>query len=195
MTEKELHKLKRQDFLQLLLTQGQEMAELQTQLKDTTAELEQIRETDERLKEKLNEKDELIEKLKGRLDQKDATINSLQAEMEEERASRRIELDEAGSIAVAALRLNGIFEAAQQAADQYLYNIKLRHEEGTLGATASPKEDAAPAEPSSEMPEAAQEEKPAENMGEVALNKLKAAVKSVDFSNISNFFQRNKPQE
>lgn len=192
MTEKELHKLKRQDFLQLLLTQGQEMAELQTQLKDTTAELEQIRMTDERLKEKLNEKDELIEKLKGRLDQKDATINSLRTEMEADRASRRIELDEAGSIAMAALRLNGVFEAAQQAADQYLYNIKMRHEEGTLGETVYQTEEPAASETDSKAQE---EQKPAENMGEVALNKLKAAVASVDFSNISNFFQRNKPQE
>ena len=39
-------------------------------------------------------------------------------------ADRQIRLEEAGSIAEAALRLNGIFEAAQQAADQYLSSIR-----------------------------------------------------------------------
>jgi len=38
--------------------------------------------------------------------------------------SRDILLEEAGSIAEAALRLNGVFEAAQEAADHYLDNIK-----------------------------------------------------------------------
>lgn len=38
--------------------------------------------------------------------------------------SREIELKEAGSIAEASLRINGVFEAAQEAAKQYLENIK-----------------------------------------------------------------------
>ena len=38
--------------------------------------------------------------------------------------NRKIEVTEAGSIAEAALRLNGVFEAAQQAAAQYLENIQ-----------------------------------------------------------------------
>lgn len=38
--------------------------------------------------------------------------------------SRRIAISEAGSIAEAALKLNGVFEAAQKAADQYLENIR-----------------------------------------------------------------------
>ena len=37
---------------------------------------------------------------------------------------RRIQLDEAGSIAQAALQLNGVFEAAQTAADQYLESVR-----------------------------------------------------------------------
>lgn len=37
---------------------------------------------------------------------------------------RRIQLDEAGSIAQAALQLNGVFGAAQAAADQYLETIR-----------------------------------------------------------------------
>ena len=59
--------------------------------------LEQTRET-ERLRGELNQAREQLE-------------------------SREILLEEAGSIAEASLRLNRIFEAAQQAADQYLENV------------------------------------------------------------------------
>jgi len=43
--------------------------------------------------------------------------------------SRTIEIENAGSIAEAALALNGVFEAAQKAADQYLDNIRCLAEE------------------------------------------------------------------
>lgn len=54
-------------------------------------------------------------------------IERLQAQLDKARqqlADRRIEVQQAGSIAEAALRLNGVFEAAQRAADQYLENIR-----------------------------------------------------------------------
>ena len=38
--------------------------------------------------------------------------------------SRQITLNEAGSIAVAALQINGVFEAAQAASQQYIENIR-----------------------------------------------------------------------
>ena len=44
-------------------------------------------------------------------------------------ASKQIMISEAGSIAEASLKLNKIFELAQQAADQYLDNIKRIEEE------------------------------------------------------------------
>lgn len=50
----------------------------------------------------------------------------LQAELEEAKkqlAQRKIMIENAGSIAEAALRLNGVFEAAQAAADQYLESL------------------------------------------------------------------------
>lgn len=47
----------------------------------------------------------------------------------EELASRRIEINNAGSIAEAALRPNGVFHAAEQAAAQYLENIRRMAEE------------------------------------------------------------------
>lgn len=43
-------------------------------------------------------------------------------------ASREIRVKNSGSIAEAALRLNGVFEAAQAAADQYLQNIQKKTE-------------------------------------------------------------------
>ena len=43
---------------------------------------------------------------------------------EQLRGERKIALENAGSIAEAALKLNGVFEAAEEAAKQYLENIK-----------------------------------------------------------------------
>lgn len=54
-------------------------------------------------------------------------VEKLEQELEEARAQlqqRKIQISESGSIAEAALKLNGIFEAAQAAADQYLENIR-----------------------------------------------------------------------
>ncbi|MBQ2327043.1 MAG: DNA repair protein, partial [Clostridia bacterium] len=47
-------------------------------------------------------------------------VEELAAQLED----RRIMLEEAGSIAEASLRLNGVFQAAEKAAQQYLDNIK-----------------------------------------------------------------------
>ncbi len=52
--------------------------------------------------------------------------DELKQELEEVRRElkeRKITAERAGSIAEAALKLNGVFEAAQAAADQYLENI------------------------------------------------------------------------
>lgn len=117
MADKELKKLTRRELLQMLLVQCEESERLQRELDELTMEHEAMSESYERLKSKLNVKDE-------RLNQKDAKIAALVNQIKEMKASRFIELTEAGSIAEAALRLNGIFEAAQQAADQYLMNIR-----------------------------------------------------------------------
>ena len=45
-------------------------------------------------------------------------------EVKEELNSRRIEIKKSGSIAEAALKLNGIFELAQKTADEYVENVK-----------------------------------------------------------------------
>ena len=46
------------------------------------------------------------------------------AEAREQLEDRRILLDEAGSIAEASLKLNGVFEATQKACQEYLDNIR-----------------------------------------------------------------------
>lgn len=51
----------------------------------------------------------------------------LQTELETARkqlAEKKLEIDEAGSIAEASLRLNGVFQAAQDACAQYIENIE-----------------------------------------------------------------------
>ena len=53
-------------------------------------------------------------------------LDRLQEELkaaEDKLADRRIRMEESGSIAEAALKLNGIFEVAQQAADDYLASL------------------------------------------------------------------------
>lgn len=125
MTEKEFSKLRRRDLLELLLSQIQEDERLERKVSAMMSRITSQEKTLNRLKDKLNEKDAQLEKLKGRLDDKDREIGTLRETLEQERSSRRIELDEAGTIAEAALKLSGIFEAAQDAADRYMENIRL----------------------------------------------------------------------
>lgn len=47
----------------------------------------------------------------------------------EELAKRRVAISESGSVAEAALRLNGVFEAAQAAADQYVEQMRAEADE------------------------------------------------------------------
>ena len=50
-------------------------------------------------------------------------LRSELAQKEEELKARALILEESGSIAEAAIRINGVFEAAQAAAEQYLYSL------------------------------------------------------------------------
>ena len=50
-------------------------------------------------------------------------------EAEEKITERDLSVEQAGSIAEAALRINGVFEDAQKAADQYLENIHRQNDE------------------------------------------------------------------
>lgn len=91
MTEKELRKLKRGDFLQLLLAQGKDMAALQARLDEALELLEHAQAANEDLKAELDERDGRIEKIKSRLDVKDATIRALRQEIEDLMASMPVD--------------------------------------------------------------------------------------------------------
>lgn len=162
MTEKELHKLRRQDLLQLLLAQGREAAQLQARIEEMSEALEQLQETNTRFikrmdekdiqigklktrldekdvqaemfKKRLGEKDGQIERLKCRLDQKDIQIGECRSVIEEYRSGRIFEMGGQVSIAEVGQKLEGIFTAAQKAVDQYLEEIHGRAESDSSGA-------------------------------------------------------------
>lgn len=72
--------------------------------------------------QKLSRKD-LLEMLIEQSEELEATKEKLKA-ARRELEYRDISIDKAGSIAEAALQLNGVFESAETASKQYLYNIK-----------------------------------------------------------------------
>ena len=67
---------------------------------------------------------EMLLKLRKENDQLREQLAQAQQQLE----NRGIEIENAGSLAEAALRLNGIFEAAQAACDQYTENVRRRME-------------------------------------------------------------------
>ncbi len=78
--------------------------------------------TDKELR-KLN-KSELLELLTIQSAENERLKRQLE-EVQERLEEKTIRIERSGSIAEAALRINDMFEAAQRAADQYLYNVKL----------------------------------------------------------------------
>ena len=74
MTAKELHKLSRQDLLQLLLAQSREVARQKESIDELKGLLKKERDLSNRLKEKLNEKDEDLARLADKLNEKDENI-------------------------------------------------------------------------------------------------------------------------
>ena len=90
----------------------------------TDKELRKLKRTD--LLELLIEQSKEVESLKKRI-----------GELEAELADRRLLIYKSGSIAVAALKLNGVFEAAEAAAQEYLENIRRISEEKTQEAAGA----------------------------------------------------------
>lgn len=129
MVEKELKKLRRQELLKLLLDQSKEASELQKDYEESERQIRNLEDSNGRLSFKLEEKDALIEKLQGRLEKKERQIRDIRAEISVWKFNRDSELKVSEDLAEAALRLNGLFKMAQQAADQYLYNIRQRCED------------------------------------------------------------------
>lgn len=66
---------------------------------------------------------ELLEMLLAQMERNEE-LNRRLERAENALKSRRIEIEQSGTMAEAALRLNGVFEAADQAARQYLENIR-----------------------------------------------------------------------
>ena len=114
MTDAELRKLKRTDLLEMLLEQGKTVEDLNAQI------------------EKLNLRIENLKQEKAECEQN--FRNQLEV-LEEKLADRQLRMENAGSIAKASLELNGIFEAAQNAAQQYLDNIERMKEETSQQCT------------------------------------------------------------
>lgn len=77
--------------------------------------------TDKELKQL--SRSELLELLIAQMEENESLRNRLE-KAEAELQSRHIQLDKAGSIAEAALLLNGVFQSAEEAAKQYLDNIR-----------------------------------------------------------------------
>lgn len=65
---------------------------------------------------------ELLEMLIGQMEENEELKKRLE-KAEEELANRQIVIQESGTLAEAAMKLNGVFEAADRAARQYLENI------------------------------------------------------------------------
>lgn len=66
------------------------------------------------------------------IDQLQANVDLYKREnmvLRERLAQRRISCEQAGSIAEAALRINEVFRSAQQAADDYLSELRKRNEQ------------------------------------------------------------------
>ena len=85
-------------------------------------ELQRLKRID--LLEMLLEQSKENEALKQMLKEKDQEIKQLQKKVED----RKIMINEAGSIAEASFQLNGVLEAAENAAKQYLDNLQDMHE-------------------------------------------------------------------
>lgn len=68
---------------------------------------------------------EIIYQYRIQVDDLTAQVSELTNALEE----RRLRMEKAGSIAEAAISVNKVFEAAQQAAEQYLYSIKFANED------------------------------------------------------------------
>ena len=111
MTEKDLRSLSRKELLELLIEQGRELEQLKSQREES---LDHLRSEDEKKRNLLKaEHEKEIDALKKRLEETEKALQN-----------REIAINEAGSIAVAALQINGVFEAAQAASQQYIENIR-----------------------------------------------------------------------
>ena len=118
MTERELRSLSRKELLEIMIEQGKELETCK-----------QKYEKDREFLKTEHEKDR--EFLKSEYEKEISVLKKELARVKETLQKREIAIDEAGSIAVAALQVNGVFEAAQAASQQYIENIRSLNERQT----------------------------------------------------------------
>lgn len=70
------------------------------------------------------------------IERENETLRARNDFLEAQMKKRELAIAKSGSIAEAALKLNGIFEAAQQAADQYVYNVRHQSAQPQKGGSA-----------------------------------------------------------
>ena len=138
MNPKQLRALGRSELLEMLLQQSRETEELTAKVEQMTKDLSERSETlaereaqlqaqredcadgKARLEQQLQESRAENETLVQQLSSRDAEI----ARLEEQLADKTLRINKAGSIAEAALSLNGMFEAAEASCIQYVENIR-----------------------------------------------------------------------
>lgn len=115
MNEQELRNLNRKELLEIMIEQAKELESCKEQYEKDLTFLKSEHKND-------------IEMIKRDYEKE---IISLKEELQKSRKilqNREIKINEAGSIAVAALQLNGVFEAAQAASQQYIENVRILSE-------------------------------------------------------------------
>ena len=136
MIERDLHSLSRKELLEIMIEQGKEMESNKEKYRKDLDFLktQYEKELDAMKAEYDKELADLKEKYDGEANTESCADEALKSENEKLKAellktkkiqsSYDINIDEAGSIAEAALKINGVFETAEAASRQYLDNIK-----------------------------------------------------------------------
>ena len=120
MAEKKLRRLKRRDLLQMLLTQCEETERLQQENDEMRGRMDTILESYERLKKKLDVKDE-------RLNQKDAKIAELKRELETLKEEKETREERIGAIEETFYHFRDMFEEVQKTVETYMTNGRKRN--------------------------------------------------------------------
>lgn len=101
MTDKELRKLRRTELLEMMIEGKQAVAAAEEKVAKVEAENRQLQETYERLRKKLDDKDE--------------KIRELRAELQSARDNRQLLTEEQEGVAAVTARLNEAVKAAERA--------------------------------------------------------------------------------
>ncbi len=123
MKEKDLNKLRRQDLLQLLLTETREWNRQEEELTELRGSLERLHSGNERLVERIREKEEQYERLYERLQHKHETLNTLRVQRSEQTKRTSLRLSDVSSESEVSHRLGRILASAQRQADAYLTSL------------------------------------------------------------------------